>query len=126
MVQRVWSEGTVRLDRALQDLSLQHDDSLLNAEVAALRQTLAPENALSETIDPPTVIGAVYAHIMPHLRNPAVLLPSRRQELLRRLEEQASSRSSSAPVVPGGLETLRHELAALEQLLKASNSLIGG
>ena len=35
MVQRVWSEGTVCLDRALQDLSLQHDDSLLNAEVAA-------------------------------------------------------------------------------------------
>jgi len=124
--QRIDGGGSVRLDRALQDVSVQSDDPLLKTEVASVQEALFAEDEITDSIDPPSVINAVFTHIMPHICNPAVLMPAQRRLLLRRLEARISSHANTAPVVPGGLDTLRHEIASLDRLLHASSNIIGG
>ncbi|AOX16641.1 hypothetical protein [Kozakia baliensis] len=126
MIQQVSPSDPVRLDRAVQEVSSGTHDPVTKAQFDTLQGAMAACDVAPEGIDPPSMIGALFTHLMPHIRNPSVLLPEQRRTILKRLEARATARGDSAPIVPGGVDSLRHELENLEEFMRNRNGLIGG
>lgn len=126
MLNRVESGPTLRLDKAIERNIADAPDAPTAVEMQGFQAVISGRDVRPEGIDPPGVIGALFTHIMPRISNPSILQLDRRQTLLQRLEARAVSRGDSAPVVPGGLESVRLELRNIEQLRRQRDSLIGG
>ncbi len=121
---RIQPEPSVRLDVAVDRAMVEPASAATRAELAGLRAAIDSRDVLAEGIDPPSLVGEVFAYIIPRLSNPAVLRFERRRLVLERLEAAASARADGAPVVPGALLALRHELGHLRLLQQHRDSLI--
>ena len=123
---RITSEPPVRLDAAVARTLLEPVDAATHAELKASQAVIQSKAAEAEAIDPPNLVGEVFAYIMPSLTNPGVLRLERRRLLLDRLEARANARGRDDALAAGGLMALRHELANLTLLRRNRDSLIEG
>ncbi len=123
---RITSEPPVRLDAAVARTLLEPVDAATRAELKASQAVIRSKAAEAEAIDPPNLVGEVFAYIMPSLTNPGVLRLERRRLLLDRLEARANARGRDDALAAGGLMALRHELANLTLLRRNRDSLIEG
>lgn len=119
-------EAPVRLDVAVHRVMTEPVDAITGAELGSLQTAMRARNVTADGIDPPNLVGAVFTFIMPRLSNPAVLRFERRRLILERLEARVSASVDGAPLVPGALMALRHELGNLRMLQQNRDSLIGG
>gem|GEM_PF-4254310 len=123
---KIDSYPTLRLDKAIESMLVDAPDTVTAVEMRGFQNAISERDAREEGIDPPGIVGALFAHIMPRISNPSILQMERRQALLRRLEAATAMRGDGAPVVPGGLDSLRMELRNIELLRQQRDSLIGG
>lgn len=123
---RIPPQSTVRLDRAIEQAVADAPDAIAKQDFVEFQAAMAARNISTEGIDPPTMVDALFTHLMPYLRSPSILTADQRRTLLTRLEARTRARGDFAPVVPGGSEALRLELHNLELLRRNRDSLIGG
>lgn len=126
MVGKITTQGRIRLDKAIERSLASVADAPTAVELQGFADAIAQRQFRAEVLLPQGISEALFAYLMPHVSNPAIFHPERRQSLLRRLEARALSRAEGAPVVPGGLDSLRMELQNLETLHRQRHSLIGG
>lgn len=113
------------LDVVVRQAMTQKVDPVTRAGLVELETVIRNADLAQDGIDPPSLVGMVFAAIMPRLTNPGVLDAGRRRRLLERIEARAAAQAPGDAVVPGGILALRQELENLRMLRQNQDSLIG-
>ena len=116
----------LRLDAAVERVLLEPVDAATRAELERVRAAVQAREVSPEGLDPPSLVGEVFAYIMPRVADPGVLRLERRRLLLERLAARCAAEAESDPVTRGGLVALRGELHGLASLRGNLDSLIEG
>lgn len=113
------------LDVVVRQAMTRKVDPVTRAGLVEFETAIRGTELTQEGIDPPSLVGMVFAVIMPRLTNPGVLNAERRTRLLERIEARASAQAPGDAVVPGAALALRQELENLRTLRQNQDSLIG-
>ena len=116
----------LRLDAAVEHLLLEPVDAATRIELERVRKAVQARGVAPEGLDPPSLVGEVFAYIMPRIADPGVLRLERRRTLLERMAARCAADSEPSPVTRGGLIALRRELQALAMLRGNRDSLVEG
>ena len=116
----------VRLDAAVERLLLEPVDAATRAELERVRTAVQARDVAPEGLDPPSLVGEVFAYIMPRIADPSILRLERRRALLERVVARCAAEAEPDPVTRGGLVALRRELQGLAALRGNRDSLVEG
>ena len=122
----VTSPTGLRLDAAVERLLLEPVDPATRGALERVRAAVQAREVTPEGLDPPSLVGEVFAYIMPRIADPGVLRLERRRTLLERMAARCAGDADSNPAVRDGLAALRRELQALGTLRGNRDSLIEG
>lgn len=118
--------GGLRLDAAVERLLLEPVDAATRVELERVRSAVQARDVAPEGLDPPSLVGEVFAYVMPRITDPGVLRLERRRSLLERVAARCAAAPEPDPATRGGLVALRRELRALATLRGNRDSLVEG
>lgn len=122
----VTAPAGLRLDAAVERLLLEPVDPATRTELERVRGAMQARGVSADGLDPPSLVGEVFAYIMPRITDPGVLRLERRRALLERAAAFYAADPDPDPAVLGGLIALRHELQSLAMLRGNRDSLVEG